>query len=37
VEWDGRNSEGNPVVSGFYILITELDGKETKTTILVQR
>ncbi len=37
VEWDGRNSEGNPVTPGFYILITELDGQETKTTILVQK
>jgi hypothetical protein len=37
VEWDGRNSEGNPVASGFYILIVEVAGQETKTTILVQR
>ncbi len=37
VKGDGRNSEGNPVASGFYILIVEVAGQETKTTILVQR
>lgn len=36
VEWDGRNSEGNFVVSGYYILITDVAGQELKTTLLVQ-
>jgi flagellar hook assembly protein FlgD len=35
VEWNGRDTEGNVVPSGLYILFIEVDGKVTKKTVMV--
>ncbi len=36
VQWDGRNSHGNPVARGVYYLLIEADGERTKKEILVE-